>query len=58
VRLEAHVWAREELRVTGFPQERAEQQGHSMAQMAGGRGWLWRAATSCAGAPSCKNSST
>jgi hypothetical protein len=28
VRLEAHVRAREELRVIGFPRERAEQQGH------------------------------
>jgi hypothetical protein len=33
------VWAREELRVTGFPRERAEQQGHLAALMAGGGGW-------------------
>jgi hypothetical protein len=27
-RVEAHVWPREELRVTGFPRARAEQRGH------------------------------
>jgi hypothetical protein len=43
VRLEAHVWAREELRVIGFPRERAEQQGHPAVLMVGGGGWLWRA---------------